>query len=605
MLPALQEIQQFLAVAFLPVLQCLFGILQGRQRLIGLAQQILRHGNRQPEDNARAQIQLLADGDIGERAGAVKRRRKGDLTAQRLRTQQGVEFLFAGLRRHVEPNLQIAAILLRQDVAVDENMGVEGFGQRGCVGFLLGCRAAFDQRRRLVMAHLDVAHHRDGLFAGDQLALQAIEQKLTGRTGSPSRFHGSTGRINFTEVGNRYIEGPCHRLDRRGTDLECNEGQQRDNYDRPRCGRSDRGQWQLARLAHVPDDAVRRAHDQQRRAPFGGFQRCYGFATLGRGGVDGQVGSQRAVEAAGEFDRRPVADVILHRQHSRQTAAHQAGCQAGKETLLVALGALACVEDCQPQAALIGQQPAELGCTQRVGFALLIGQQQDPFTAAAVCCCMAHEVEDMPWPALQRGLKILYCLAGQPNQLDLIPQRLQRFRHSGFLPLDVQRGDTGGIGDKAEDANRRLDGQIRLAQRQFQVADYRGVTREGNELSRARVEQELPRHGRQLGRIDAQLDAQSFTRSRCGLLATVVDGTHLAGEQGVKKAGAEVLHPLIGRSAAGSQDCVLDGSQFCAQRVWVGKGKRHRRPRLPGRRVEHGNGVVAAVAGADFQVKVA
>ena len=102
-----------------------------------------------------------------------------------------------------------------------------------------------------------------------------------------------------------------------------------------------------------------------------------------------------------------------------------------------------------------------------------------------------------------------------------------------------------------------------------------------------------------------QLDAQPFTRGRRRLLAAVVDSAHLVAEQGVEEARTEVLHPLVGRSAAGSQDSIFDGRQFGLQRLGGRKGERHRRPRLTGRRVKHSNGVGLAVAGADFQVEVA
>ena len=163
--------------------------------------------------------------------------------------------------------------------------------------------------------------------------------------------------------------------------------------------------------------------------------------------------------------------------------------------------------------------------------------------------------------------------------------------------------DIAWAGHQTQDAQGRLDGQHQLAQRQLQVAHDRRQPRKSEKLGRARVEDELPGHGRQVECVDPQLDAQSLAAVDHRLAAAVIDGAHVVDEQGVEELGAEGLNHLRGALAA------VENRLFecCELRFKPGAipRRRHRRATLPGRRIEHRDRIAPGSARADFDLKVA
>ena len=70
--PPLEVVEQFLAVAVLPICQRLLGLLESGQRLPGAAQQVLRQAHGQPEQDTGAQRDLLADADVGQLVAGIE-----------------------------------------------------------------------------------------------------------------------------------------------------------------------------------------------------------------------------------------------------------------------------------------------------------------------------------------------------------------------------------------------------------------------------------------------------------------------------------------------------------------------------------------------------
>ncbi len=255
----------------------------------------------------------------------------------------------------------------------------------------------------------------------------------------------------------------------------------------------------------------------------------------------------RAVEGARERRRSRRADFILHGHDGRQAALHQCRAQPGKEARLTAACTFAGVEHDEPQGWVILEQRAQR--RRRDGRRLpgFIRQHECAATRALIVERMAHIVEDVPGPLLQRRLERLPRRNLQPHQLHVVAllQRVHGQLQADALACHIHGRPVGGSGHHSQNAQRRFHGERLGGCAQWQVPHEGRGAREGQELVAAGVKEQFPGKRSQRRVLEAQAHAQPGMLGGGQLLAHIQAIADLALEERLEEQAtqrARLLH---------------------------------------------------------------
>ena len=205
---------------------------------------------------------------------------------------------------------------------------------------------------------------------------------------------------------------------------------------------------------------VRVAQEQHRRRPLDRIDLAvHGLAGFGDGGVDRRLAADEVhVQLGAEDDRGGVADLELHGDDGWHAEADERGGDPGVGIADRRAGALARVEDDEPQPVLVRQQVGEQRLVDRLGLAVVVLEEHDPVAGVGEGA-VADEVEDVV-------AAVAKCLSQPPwrrrlQPVELDAAELAHRRHglldTGALLGDVERRLVGRAGDDPEDAHRRVD----------------------------------------------------------------------------------------------------------------------------------------------------
>ncbi len=227
----------------------------------------------------------------------------------------------------------------------------------------------------------------------------------------------------------------------------------------------------------------------------------------------------------------------------------------------------------------------------RVGAAVLVGQDQHAFVLYRIEVPVPDEVQHVPLLAKQQILQVGPDRRRRPGDLDeAVGDRLgQRPRQQVTFPGDVQRGQAARRGDDSEEPQRRADRERRRHRGDVDVPHE--LVLQAHVTVGQPVVHGLPRQPGQLGAVDAQAQPQAVLAQLRDRRRRTVPAADVAGpEQRAEQRLAHVPDRLLdlgqvpARGHRRRQQRVL---HFPAPGQQRGGVKRDLRRRLASRRPQH------------------
>src|SRR5829696_1849945 len=300
---------------------------------------------------------------------------------------------------------------------------------------------------------------------------------------------------------------------------------------------------------HVEQAPVTRAHVQHWRTPFQHAVHAHRHPCLGDRGVYRQPIGQGLVEGTTELYGRLVGYLVLHSYHRRYPSAHQGGRCTGERITLTTPSPLARVQEHQAQGRVAVQQPGQIPRSQQMAATCaLLRKSNEALFCVRVEVAVSNEVEYMPRAVAPHGtLQVPPSLSLKPGQLDELVglQIFDSFIHEALFMLNIERVQVARTGYHPQDPQWRFNSQPSYRLAQIRIANDRRIARETEILIPVRVVEELPGQHRQVGRLDVQLQAQTFAFLLRLVHTPVVAGSHLADEYCFEEFPAELLNGLL------------------------------------------------------------